>query len=112
MPTEITLTRKARASKLDQLLKDDGLWKVAHELEAYLQTQDLRRLTASDVAAFLKPRYSDATLIMAGVEYIQVFDPVQHRWMTICYYDGKISIPDGVEADTIVVGFKVSASYA
>lgn len=111
MPTEITLTRKTQASKLDGLLKDDGLWQVLYELEAYLKTQDLRRLTAADVLAFLKPRHGDATLTMNEIVYVPYFDQIHMTWRFMCVSDGKISIPDGTDQDTIIVGIKVSASY-
>jgi hypothetical protein len=111
MATEITLTRKGRATRLDRLLGDDGLWRVVKELEEFLPTQDLRRLTANDVLAFLKPLHSDAT-VTAEVEYHLYWDPLHQCWKYMCIYDGKIELPDGAAEDTIVVGFKVSASYA
>jgi hypothetical protein len=112
MATEITLTRKASAKKLDRLLADDGLWKVLKELEVYLQAQDIRRLTADDVLTFLKPRYGDATLVSAETFYVPYWDVLHNCWRYACVADGKIEIPDGPIEDTIVVGFKVSASYA
>ncbi len=112
MATEITLTRKAPAKKLDRLLADDGLWKVLKELEEYLQAQDIRRLTAEDVLTFLKPRYNDATLVNAEFIYLPYWDAVHNCWKYMCIYDGRIEIPDGPIEDTIVVGFKVSATYA
>lgn len=111
MATEITLTRQTRASKLDELQTDDGLWKVGQELEAYLRNQDLRRLTADELVAFLIPLHNDATLTKAFVQYHMEYDPGLNRWIKVCTAESTIFIPDGPVEDSILVGVKVSARY-
>lgn len=111
MATEITLTRKTRATKLDRLQTDDGLWSVLEQLEAFFRDQDIRRLTVDEVAAFLIPLHNDATLTKATVQYIWVWDEFTHRYRKVCISEGTISIPDGPIEDSILVGFKVSAIY-
>lgn len=111
MATTIRLGRKTPAAKIDILKQDAGLWAVLQELEGFLATQDLRRLTAEQVADFLVPRHPTVNLTFAPSWYEWVWSEQLGRFIAICHYTGTVSVRGGDADDPILVDVDVSATY-
>jgi hypothetical protein len=112
MGTKITLSRRTPANHLEGVQNDDYLWEIAAELEQYLAQQQLPRVTATNVANFLTPHHGTVTLTEVPYVYLDVWDPDELMWITVCIKRSTISVLDAGQPEPVDVVVELTASYA
>jgi hypothetical protein len=93
------------------LQRDDDLWTVAQELEAYLAGEDLSRLTADDIAEHLTTLHKEVSVIVEPGYYWFYWDDQHEVWVRVCESPATVSVRDAANEDPILVLVEESAQY-
>ena len=110
MPTRISISRKAPATQLVMLQKDDGVHALAAELAAFLEGKNPMTLIGQDVADALGAQHQ-VTIADGNARYYYVWNPIEEMWEFVCEQASVISVNDDPSGVPIEVTVSRSATY-
>lgn len=112
MATAVHLSRLHGTNTMPALQGDTALAVLASQLEALLASKPLALLTGADVHAALAPLHAGTALTYEAPLYWWYWDEVLQEWVRYCQTTAIVSVPQGDDADPIVLRIEDRAKYA